>query len=306
MKRLALKFLTIAIGVIAALFLAEIVLRFYHYCSRPRSISYIINSQGFRDSEHALKKEPGTLRIAFQGDSYTYGAGVEVQERFSERTGVLLKARLPGRKIEILNFGKPGLNIAYDLASMKNDVLPYDPDVIVFGFVLNDFDIPWMEQVLFGQSRREAAAYKWFSSFERFSYLAYYIDLVSFQFFSNARQIHLRFLNDIWNPDINPYFEKMHRYLYELVDIISKRKGLVVFMPYFIAANEKDLSFYREAKKIVATACRNHGCGFLEVLPLLSHKPFRHWWVTPEDHHPNAEAHAIIARAISDFLAKTE
>jgi lysophospholipase L1-like esterase len=305
MKRIALRLATITIGVIVALFLAEIVLRLYDRLSQPRLITYSKNSHGFRDREHSLTKKAGVLRIAFQGDSYTYGTGVKEEERFSERTGDLLSARLPGRKIEVLNFGRPGLNIAGDLASLKENVLPYDPDVIVFGLVLNDFDIPQMEQALFGKSQREVAAHKWLIGFERYSRLAYYIDLVSFQFFSDARRIHLNYLNDIWDPETNPFFEKMRNHLYELIEIISKRKGIVVFFPYFVAANEKDLPFYLKAKRIVSEVCRAHGCRFLEILPLLSHKPFRHWWVTPLDHHPNAEADAIIARAIADILAKT-
>jgi lysophospholipase L1-like esterase len=305
MKRFLLKLATIVIGVVVALLLAEIVLRLYFSLSHPRPIIYTKNSRGFRDREHALVKGAGVLRIAFQGDSYTYGAGVEAGDRFSERSGALLAARLPGRKIEVLNFGRSGQNIASDLASMKKDVLPYDPDVIVFGFVLNDFDFPQMEINLFDKSQRETVNHKWFGGLERYSKLALFFDRVAINLFSDANQIHIRFLDNIWNPEINPFYERMRRHLYELVEIISQRKGIVVFFPYFISANEKDLTFYQRAKHVVSEACQIHDCRFLEVLPLLSHKSFRHWWAAPDDHHPNAEAHAIVARAIADIIAKT-
>jgi lysophospholipase L1-like esterase len=304
-NRWLLKLTTIVIGVIVALFLAEIVLRLYYHLSSPRPITFTKNSHGFRDREHSLAKKTGVLRIAFQGDSYTYGAAVEERERFSERTGALLAARLPGREIEILNFGRGGLNVAGNLLCLRENVLPYDPDIIVFGFVLNDFDFPQMEMKLYFESQRERAAYKWLAGLERFSKLALFIDNALINLFSDVRHIHRQFLNDIWNCEKNRFYDIFHHHLNKLVEIISKRKGIVVFFPYFVSAHEKDLTFYKKAKHVVETMCRIHGCRFLEVLPLLSHKSYQYWWATPEDHHPNAEAHDIVARAIADIVAKS-
>lgn len=305
MKRLFLKLAATGFGVIVALLLGEVVLRVYFSLSQPQPITYTANSRGFRDGEHPLAKKAGVLRIAFQGDSYTYGSGVEVQDRFSDRTGALLSARLSGRQIEILNFGRPGLNIAYDLESLQKNVLPFDPDIIVFGLVLNDFDTPNFEMYMFAEMRNDEAPHKWLAGLEHYSKLALFIDRISVNLFSNSRRIHIRFLNNIWSPRMNPYYDRMRHHLYNLVEIISKRKGIVVFFPYFVSADEKELPFYKTAKRIVAETCRTHGCRFLEVLPLLRHKSFRHWWVSPEDHHPNAEAQAIVARAIADAIAET-
>jgi len=304
-KRLLLKLATVVIGVAVALLLAEIVLRFYFGLSNPRPITYLKNSHGFRDREHALVKEAGVLRIAFQGDSYTLGAMVEEKDRFSDRCGALLSARFPGRRFEVLNFGQSGANVANDLACIKKNILPYDPDIIVLGFVLNDFDFPQMEIQLFNESQREIAAYKWFGGLELYSKLALFIDNVLINLYSDVNHVHKNFLNNIWNREKNRFYDRLRHHFYNLVDIIAKRKGIVVFFPYFVSANEKDLTFYKKAKHIVSTSCRVHGCQFLEVLPLLRHKPFRHWWAAPDDHHPNAEAHDIVARAIADIIAKS-
>jgi hypothetical protein len=54
-----------------------------------------LNSSNFRDEEWTKEKPAGTRRIAFVGDSFTYGWGIEREEdRFPDRTEGMLNARL--------------------------------------------------------------------------------------------------------------------------------------------------------------------------------------------------------------------
>lgn len=59
------------------------------------------NSSGFWDKEFVLQKPPDRCRIAFLGDSFTWGLGVREEERFTD----LLAAANQGW--ESLNFGIP-------------------------------------------------------------------------------------------------------------------------------------------------------------------------------------------------------
>ena len=62
--------------------------------------------------------------------------------------------------------------------------------------------------------------------------------------------------------------------------------------------------FAEQHAKLLAFLARN-GIAALDVTPAFAGvtDPIR-LWVAPDDAHPNAQAHAIIARAVAPFLAK--
>lgn len=104
------------------------------------------NSEGFRDREWIPAKAPGTYRIAVLGDSIAFGWGVEEKERFSNRLEDLLNRQretspsLP--RFEVLNFAVPGYNTVMELATFREKVLKYDPDLLILSVVPNDAEVP--------------------------------------------------------------------------------------------------------------------------------------------------------------------
>jgi hypothetical protein len=73
------------------------------------------------------------LRVAVVGDSFAWGHGVEVDERFSERMGAAL-----GLEAEVLNFGIGGFGTDQYLLKIETEVASFHPDVLVVAFFLND------------------------------------------------------------------------------------------------------------------------------------------------------------------------
>jgi len=74
-----------------------------------------INRHGMRDREYAVKKPPGTFRIAVIGDSIAYGLGVAEDSTFSTQLERLLEKyyqRAGDPKVEVLNFGVTGYSFA--------------------------------------------------------------------------------------------------------------------------------------------------------------------------------------------------
>ncbi len=69
------------------------------------------NSEGFRDSEHNLKKPKGVFRIIVLGDSFTYGLGVEAEETYSKILEKILNEASVRRDIryEVFNMGIAGI-----------------------------------------------------------------------------------------------------------------------------------------------------------------------------------------------------
>lgn len=96
-----------------------------------------INSEGFRDKEHAHKKPPNTLRIAVLGDCYAEAMQVNMEETFwavMERNLQGCKD-LQGRQVEVINFGISGYGTTQELLALRKWVWKYSPDVILLAFV---------------------------------------------------------------------------------------------------------------------------------------------------------------------------
>lgn len=96
------------------------------------------NSHGFREDEFAVPKPPETYRVMILGDSLTWGAGLAASARYSDLLEVMLTEALPGRKVEVLNFGLPAAATIHERHRLVEMHEKVDPDLIVVGFCIND------------------------------------------------------------------------------------------------------------------------------------------------------------------------
>jgi len=101
-----------------------------------------LNSEGFRDRDHAKPKPPGVRRIVGVGDSYMFGWGVATGKDYLAVLEDRLAAEVPGVRWEVLNMAVPGYNTAMEVETLKARGLAYEPDVVVVGFCWNDIDLP--------------------------------------------------------------------------------------------------------------------------------------------------------------------
>ena len=89
----------------------------------------------------SVEKDPGVYRIAILGDSYVEGLQVEQDKHFVALAQADLnhsKAQ-PGRRFELMNFGRSGFTQTEELLVLKNEALEFSPDlVILFFFAPND------------------------------------------------------------------------------------------------------------------------------------------------------------------------
>ena len=92
-----------------------------------------INSRGLRDHEYELRKpEDSTLRIALLGASYVFGPGVNNDQTFEAIVEERLNAESDGINYEILNFSFEGRAIVSQVQVLDEDVLKFEPDVIIY------------------------------------------------------------------------------------------------------------------------------------------------------------------------------
>ncbi len=99
-----------------------------------------INSQGFRDREHKVKKDKNVFRILCLGDSSTFGLRVELDETYHALLENKLNKELghKGIRFEVINAGVPGYTSCQGLALYKLKGFKYKPDIVTFYLGGND------------------------------------------------------------------------------------------------------------------------------------------------------------------------
>jgi lysophospholipase L1-like esterase len=97
-----------------------------------------MNSAGFRGAEF-LPAGAGTKRVAFVGDSVTFGNAVALPDTFPARLEERWKRG--GVAAAPLNCGVPGYNIENVALLLEHRVLALRPDVVVYVCVFNDVEV---------------------------------------------------------------------------------------------------------------------------------------------------------------------
>ncbi len=97
-----------------------------------------INSQGMRQLTEVINKKNEKMRIAFLGDSFTWGDDVVTALTYPS----LFQAMLP--ETEILNFGRGGAGLAHMYLTFFNKTVAYNPDMLVMTIFIHDLarDLP--------------------------------------------------------------------------------------------------------------------------------------------------------------------
>ncbi len=107
------------------------------------NISYTINNDGLNQLEnYSVKKGEGIYRIVMLGDSFTFGANVNTKDNFPSQLKQLLDKELLCHGIktfEVLNLGVKGYDIQYSVERFNLRGKKYDPDLIIWFIIPDDF-----------------------------------------------------------------------------------------------------------------------------------------------------------------------
>lgn len=101
-----------------------------------------INSQGFRGPEFANPKGD-VYRIVCLGESTTFGCTLEATDRpWPRLLEQKIRSRLdPSRPVEVINAGTPSFTLENNLARLKSDILPLQPDMLISYHGYNGFEL---------------------------------------------------------------------------------------------------------------------------------------------------------------------
>lgn len=96
------------------------------------------NNLNYRGKDVVVPKPKGVFRIMVLGDSFTWGAGLAENNRYSNILDSLLTSYFPDLKIDVVNCGRSSSSTIDErdsLLRLKNIVAP---DLLVVGFCVND------------------------------------------------------------------------------------------------------------------------------------------------------------------------
>jgi lysophospholipase L1-like esterase len=270
----------------------------------PGGVPYRANASGFRGPDYARPKPAGVFRIAMIGDSVTMGAGVAEEDAYPARVERALNESSGSVTYEVLNLGMAGLNATNVVERMERIGVPYDPDLIVYGYTLNDIE---------GPSYRHAAAAPQARAVGALARAEWAQEQLYVVTFLRTRFYSLREL--LWPPEDSYVFELDDNYFHNpaalaavddafgRLERLARERGVCVLVLqhtslWFLRAFHP----FRRHYAAVAALARAHGFVDKDTLDYFAGRDALGLWVNAYDSHPNAEGHALLARAALEGL----
>jgi|GEM_PF-4118179 len=93
-----------------------------------------VNSDGWPDIEHPVKKPENTFRIVILGDSFVENTQVALENRFFRKLEKMLNEKLD-KTIEIIAVGRGNTGTAQQYLILKNEINKYEPDLVIHMFL---------------------------------------------------------------------------------------------------------------------------------------------------------------------------
>lgn len=277
--------------------------------------SITTNSRGLRMEGEVAPKKPGQIRIVTLGDSVTFGYRVpiardrekpdkvETGQPYPALLEEMLRARYPGRAIEVLPLACPGYTSGQGLAWLRREIAELQPDIVTACFGWNNIRAAGLpDRETFPQTDAQVFARKIISSSQGLLYLT--TETAS----RNPRPVKERKPEPRTSPEeYTGHFEQMAE--------ICRQRGtwFGIILPVYRDPNTPDtdprfpaspeegvrMAAYRDRLRETAKA---RGIPTLEIAELME----TNWPASREFFgeriHPNAAGHRLMAERVAGFV----
>ena len=320
-------FLALALGVVLAVAVAEIILAHTHFIDTPpglfrpspgRSFEHRpnfrgkdirgnliqINSRGLRDKEYLIPKPPVAYRILVLGDSVAFGDGIRAEDTFVKKLEESLNPNPAGKTVEVLNAGVRGYNTFQELGLLREMGLKYEPDLVLVAYVLNDAEPLHKQAGLIDRKYSRLIRIKNFV--KQHSYL--YAFLRRNLELARHRVTPGEFLETYdrqFDPD-NPGWMASKNSLEEM-KILTDAGGiklLVVVFPRLTGLGSNQIYPAQKIQDQVVLTARGLGIDTLDILPSLKGYDAESLKLTKTDtFHLNPRGNQIIAETLATYIS---
>ena len=267
-------------------------------------VEYSINSLGLRGPEIAAEKPAGTFRILGVGDSITFGIGVRDKETYLRQIETALNAQYHDRpRFEVLNSGVQGYNTYDEVIALEKRWLPLQPDLVVIFFYLNDA----YKDDLIQNMGQELGVHRKATPLGRVSRI--------YDLYAHNRQTRRdraaieKLYNDRFFAQAeaalptSAYDWRKSRAALEYAAGLARKHNFKLALVILPELYQLDGNYPFEAvHRLVANTGKELGIPTLDLLPVFKGLDPSTLWVHPTDHHPNRDAHTLVAGAVDKFL----
>ena len=280
----------------------------------PNAIEIRRNENGLRERPMAAFDAERDKIVLLVGDSFCFGQGVRVVDRFSNVLETRLNREHPAECYRLFSGCRPGWNIERIARKMEDYVKSLARvDRVVYSFVLND---PIFKGRLEEWRKKNGRRLELEGDFNDFMNLrspskadyARFLagrDSYTLRWFAlrlQRRQIAgdtIEWYRQLYTN--NPHWPQTQQLLRRMKEYCSA-KGIafsLVVWPIFYQLDAYPLT---EVHEIIEGVARQEGIHHVDLLPLFAGKDAREYWVHPTDFHPNSRAHAEAAAFLYDAI----
>lgn len=274
-------------------------------CARyaPHAVELRYNSLQFREREPPPRRS-GVRRVAVLGDSFTEGQGVKEEDAYPRVLEAALNAA--GKGWEVLNYGRRGADFPA-LEDTFEEILAHDPDVVVYGMLLNDCETseqfrahhPWVTGMLEGP-RHKLVLMSGPPPFGARTALFVRRRMDQYRLDRAMRAWYAELYGEVnregWLRS-QAAIERMHRRM-------ALRGGRFLVATWPVLAHLDREYPFRAAHETVGRFCHASGIAWVDLLPALQGREAQDLWVHPHDPHPNALAHRLVAESLAPTVSR--
>ena len=285
--------------------------------------TYQINSAGFRDAEHELKKPSGKNRIMVIGDSFTFGPSVNLEDTYPKQLERILNDS--NIRCEVINCGVIGYDMWQHIEMLKRKVLPHQPDLVILGLFLNDITdpVPPYKKGAGEWKERNPFEPEGTSEIMRHFFLWNYFWNLNYRFETKYRyrrgHAYLQGI-DKRNKKFGPgthkskwrkiMYGKLEKQEYEEFKdalnefvLTAKSDGTSVLVAMIPDAAQLHDPGKQAVNRFVEQSCLETGAPFVDTTPgLEKEKDPRPLYLFPKEPHNSPEGYRLIAQTIADKI----
>jgi lysophospholipase L1-like esterase len=271
----------------------------------PFAVERRYSTQQFRSPEIGAHP-PGVVRVAVIGDSFTEGMGVKQEDVYPRVLHRLLDTGAQAGRWEVLNCGRRG----YDFPALHDlflSVLAFEPDIVVYGMVLNDavrteeFQArqAYLNDWILDRGRMyrdggEPRLRPWDSRL-----IAFARDRV--ESYRVGRDTS-RWYRDMYGPPNRAGWERTQALLRDMRQRMEARGGAFLVASWPLLVGLEGRYPFADVTDIIGRFLLSAGIRHHDLLPALHGRPSASLWVHAVDHHPSEVAHRLVAESLAPVV----
>jgi hypothetical protein len=265
----------------------------------PYAVEYRLNSRHFRDAEVGPKR-PGVRRVVVLGDSFTEGQGVKEADTYPRRLEALLDAQEPGHW-EVRNCARRATDFPA-LFELFDEALREDPDILVYGMVLNDAERST------GFEARQSDLNDWITDQARrvgsprsFGFLRpRLVALVQERVQSyRVSRDSTRWYRDLYGEANREGFELTKNHILDMQRRMRERGGTLMVLLWPLLVGLEGGYPFEQVHASLDDFLLKSGIPHRDLLPVLRGRRSESLWVYPVDMHPNEIADRLAAETLA-------